>query len=182
MSKPLRFTLHKLLLQYLRLSDGGQLLAKIHQSSKVMGRVQAVIPNSPKAEQMILMMNKNFPAYAGNVLRDQGLPEPFLMELFRCSCCPTMLAEMESCTWDADSGILTNSRETKENNNLAELKKAAWYKNAFENLGAPKWGGLKPPPESLFNLEEDRSVKTIHLRNKNWLAPATGGSTPPQKK
>ncbi len=65
MSKPLRFTLRKLLLQYLRLSDGGQLLAEIHQSSKVMGRVQVVVPNSPEAEQMILMMNKKFPATWG---------------------------------------------------------------------------------------------------------------------
>jgi hypothetical protein len=94
---------------------------------------------------MILMMNKNFPAYVGNVLHDQGLPEPFLMELFRRSCCPTMMAKMELCTWDADSGILTTLQETEENNNLAELEKAAWYKNAFKNLGAAKQGGLKPP-------------------------------------
>jgi hypothetical protein len=181
MSSPLRFTLRKLLLQYLRLSDGGQLLAEIHQSSDVMGRVQAVIPNSPEAEQMILMMNKNFPAYVGNVLRDQGLPEPFLIELFRRSCCPTMLAEAESCKWDADSGILTTPRETEENNNLAELEKAAWYKDAFADLGAAKKGGLKPPPEALFNLDGDRSVKTIHHRNENRPAPAAGGSTPPRK-
>jgi hypothetical protein len=93
-----------------------------------------------------------------------------------------MMAEMESCTWDADSGILTTLQETEENNNLAELEKAAWYKNAFKNLGAAKQGGLKTPPESLFNLNEDRSVKTIHLCNKNWLAPAAGGTPPPQKK
>jgi hypothetical protein len=146
-----------------------------------MGRVQAVIPNSPEAEQMILMMNKNFPAYVGNILRDQGLPEPFLIELFRRSCCPTMLAEMGSCTWDPDSGILTTPREVEENKNLAELEKAAWYKDAFKDIGAAKKGGLKPPPESLFNLDEDRSVNTIHLRNKNRPAPAAGGSPPPQK-
>jgi hypothetical protein len=42
-----------------------------------MGLVQAVIPNTPKAERMILMMNKNVPVYVGNVLKDQGIPEPF---------------------------------------------------------------------------------------------------------
>ncbi len=41
---------------------------------------------------------------------------------------------------------------------------------------------LNPRPESLFNLDKDRFVKTIHLRTKNWLAPAAGGLTPPQKK
>ncbi len=85
MSMPLRFTLRRLLLQHVRLNDGCQLLAEIHQSSDVMGRVQAVIPNIPEAEQMVLMMNKNFSAYMGHVLHDQGLPKTLLMEIFRCS-------------------------------------------------------------------------------------------------
>jgi hypothetical protein len=125
MSMPLCFTLHKLLLQYVRLSNGHQLLAEIHQSSNVMGRVQAVIPNTPEAKQMILMMNKNFPAYMGHVLRNQGLPKTFLMELFRRSCCSTMISETGLCTWDPDSGVLTTSQESANNQNLAELKKAA---------------------------------------------------------
>ncbi len=178
LSTPLRFTLRKLLLQYIRLSNGCQLLAEIHQSSNVMGRVQAVIPNTPEAKQMILMMNKNFPAYVGHLLRDQGLPDDFLIELFNCSCCPTMILEMGSCTWDSDSGILTTPQESAENQNLAELEKVAWYKDAFKDLGTAKQGRLKPPPESLFNLDEDRSIKTIHLHNDNWLL-STGGSSPP---
>jgi hypothetical protein len=182
MSMPLCFTLRKLLLQHVRLSDWCQLLAEIHQSSNMMGRVQAVIPNTPEAEQMVLMMNKNFPAYMGHVLRDQGLPKTFLMEIFRCSCCPTMMSEMGLCIWDPNSGVLTTLQESAENYNLAELEKAAWYKDAFEDLGAVKQGGLKPPPESLFNLDEDRSIKTIHLCNDNRLAPAADGLPPPQKK
>jgi hypothetical protein len=79
LTTPLRLTLHKLLLQYIQLINEHQLLAEIHQSGLVMGKVQAVIPNTPEAEQMILMMNKNFPAYVGHVLRDQGLPDGFLM-------------------------------------------------------------------------------------------------------
>jgi hypothetical protein len=79
---PLQLSLRKILLQYIRLSNGHQLLAKIHQSGGVMGKVQAVVPNTPEAEQMILMMNKNFPDFVGYALGDQGLPEDFLMELF----------------------------------------------------------------------------------------------------
>jgi hypothetical protein len=75
MNTTLHFILHQVLLHYVRLSDGHQLLAEVHQSNNVMGCVQAVIPNTPEAEQMILMMNKNFPACIGNVLRDQGLPD-----------------------------------------------------------------------------------------------------------
>jgi hypothetical protein len=35
-----------------------------------MAPVKAVAPNTPKAERMIVMMNKNFPSYIGNVLKD----------------------------------------------------------------------------------------------------------------
>jgi hypothetical protein len=77
MHTTLCFTLCQILLRYVCLSDGHQLIAEVHQSYDVMGRVQAIIPNTPEAEQMILMMNKNFPAYMGNVLHDQGMPNVF---------------------------------------------------------------------------------------------------------
>ncbi len=103
---------------------------------------------------MILMMNKNFPAYIGNVLQDQGLPDSFLLELFKCLCCPTMISEMSLCTWDPNSGVLTTLGESEDNQNLADLNRAAWYKNAFEDLGPAKKGGLKtpPPPLSLSSI------------------------------
>jgi hypothetical protein len=82
-------SLHHVLLCYLHLSDGHQLIAEVHQSNEIMGPVQAVIPNTPGAEWMIVMMNKNVPAYIGNVLKDQGMPESFLMELVKNSCCLT---------------------------------------------------------------------------------------------
>jgi hypothetical protein len=147
-----------------------------------MGKVQAVVPNTPEAEQMILMMTKNFPAYVGYVLRDQGLPDGFLMELFRRTCCPTMISEMALCTWDPDSGTLTTTRKVDERKNLAELEKASWYKNAFEDIGTVKLSNPKPPPELLFNLDEDRSIKTIHLSNEARLSLKEGGSQPLQKK
>jgi hypothetical protein len=179
---PLRLLLRKILLQYIRLSDGHQLLVEIHQSGGVMGIVQAVVPNTPEAEQMILMINKNFPAYVGYVLHGQGLPDGFLMELFRCTCCPTMFSEMASCTWDPDSGTLTTACKADKRKNLAELEKASWYKNAFEDIGTVKRSNPNPPPELLFNLDEDRSIKTIHLRNEARLSLKEGGSQPLQKK
>jgi hypothetical protein len=51
------------------------MIAEIHQAKEPMVPVQAVVLNTPEAECMIAMMNKNFPAYIGNVLRGQELPE-----------------------------------------------------------------------------------------------------------
>jgi hypothetical protein len=108
-----------------------------------MGKVQAVIPNTP-------VMNKNFPAYVGHVLCDQGLSDGFLMELFQHLCCVTMISKMASCTWDPDSGTLTTAHEADERKNLAELEKASWYRDAFEDIGAVKRSNSKPPPRVTF--------------------------------
>jgi hypothetical protein len=75
-----------------------------------------------------------------------------------------MMSKMSLCTWDPDSGVLVTLQESVDNQNLADLKRAAWYKNAFEDLGPAKQGSHKtpaPPPESLFNLNKDCSIKTI---------------------
>ncbi len=40
---PLRFSLHQVLLSFVKLGDGHRLFAKVHQSNEVMGQVQAVV-------------------------------------------------------------------------------------------------------------------------------------------
>jgi hypothetical protein len=60
-----------------------------------------------------------------------------------------LLSEMSTCTWDPDTGILTTQRESSENNNLEEMEKAAWFKDAFADLGLDEDGPTKklaPPP------------------------------------
>jgi hypothetical protein len=72
--KIMAIPLRTVLLKYLCLSNGHQLIVEMHQSKEPMAPVQAVVPNTPKVEHVIVMMNKNFPSYVGNVLKDQGLP------------------------------------------------------------------------------------------------------------
>ncbi len=112
------------LLCYLWLSDGHQLIAEVHQSDEIMGLVQAVIPNTPEAKRIILMMNKNVPSYIGNVLRDRGMPETFLIELVRASCCPTQVSEMANCSWDSDNGTFMTHQEEAEEKNQVVLETA----------------------------------------------------------
>ncbi len=57
-----------------------------------------------------------------------------------------MIAEMDSCKWDPDTGTLTTVQEANEKKNLAELEEAAWYKDAYEDIGAAKWSKSNPPP------------------------------------
>jgi hypothetical protein len=97
------FSMRSTLLRFLKLSDGHQLIAEIHQEAGPMGKVQAVIPNSfPEAERMVGMLNKNFPAYMGFYLRDNDFPDDFIKELLKRSCCQeTALQEADGCRWDS---------------------------------------------------------------------------------
>ena len=95
------------MLNYTKMSNGHQLIAEVHQASTLVGSVHIVVPNSPEAERMVVMMNKNLPAYVGNVLKDQGLPESYLFELVRRSCCPVMVAKISQCKRDQDTCTLS---------------------------------------------------------------------------
>ncbi len=132
---------------------------------------------------MIVMMNKNSKAYKGNVLKDQGMPESFLMELVKNFCCPTQVLEICNYTWEPNTGTLTTVLEAEEEKTCFVLEMTLWFKNAFANLGTSAKGNPKkqaPHPETLFNLDEDWSVKTVH-QCQEQAAVTTAGSTPPRK-
>jgi hypothetical protein len=127
-----------ILLCYLGLSDGHQLIAEVHQSNDIMGPVQAVIPNTPEAERMTLMMNKIVPTYIGNILKDQRMLELFLMDLVKNFSCPTQVSEIMICTWNPDTGTLMTRQEAAEEDNPLVLETAPWFHDVFTELGACK--------------------------------------------
>jgi hypothetical protein len=173
-------TLRQVLRKSLKIADGNLLFAQLHQLSP-MSPVYAVSPNTPQSEQMIHMMNKNFPAYLTFVLQDQRLPKDFISELIRKSCCQTKAKEIHLCTWDSEKMILTTPKD-KSTDAGQSIAQASWFKDAFADLNIAKKGKGRlpaPPPESLFNLAADRSVKTIH--DKPASTPKEGKKRPPNK-
>jgi hypothetical protein len=155
---------------------------EVHQANGVMGPVQAVIPNTPEVERMIVMMNKNFPAYIGDALWDQGFDGGFLWESLKATCCQTKLVECEQCTWDKETRTLMTQKEKAQEKTDLDLENALWFKDAFSGLDLESGRGKKqqaPPPEALFYLDGERSIKTIHERH---VAKATAGSPPPKEK
>ena len=52
-------SLFHVLYKYVKMDDGHSLIAEAHQKGH-MGSVDIVIPNTPEAETMVAMMNKNF--------------------------------------------------------------------------------------------------------------------------
>jgi hypothetical protein len=171
------------LLRYLCLSNGHQLIAEIHQAAgEAMGAAQGVVPDTPEAKRMIGMLNRNFPAYVGNVLKDQDLPEDFLQELLRKSCCQLLVSEINHCKWDAKTGTITTLSKLKQDKSALDPQTTSWYRDAFADLALNEGNKKKlaPPPESLFNcldLDGTCSIGTIHKHHMRAKQP---GSPPPR--
>jgi hypothetical protein len=106
------------------------------------------------------------------------------MELFRQSCCQTMISEIQSTSWDSKTGTLTTEKELAQDKTIADLEKAAWFKDAFSDLNLNQsLKGMKqpaPPPEALFDLDGERPIKTIHERHMHRTTTTT--ESPPPKK
>ena len=72
--------LRHVLYNYFNMEDGHSLIAKAHQRG-YMGSVNIVIPNTPEAETMVEMMNKQLHAYLMFYIEDQGLDKGFVRKL-----------------------------------------------------------------------------------------------------
>jgi hypothetical protein len=90
---------------------------------------------------------------------------------------------MGALHWDSDTGTLTTAKELAQDKTTADLEKAAWFKDAFSGLDLDKSKGTKQPAtplETLFDLDGERLIKTIHERHMHRTTTTTG-SPPPKK-
>jgi hypothetical protein len=161
-------SLRGLMLKHLRLNDGMQLIAELHQASGLMGKVFAVINQHPEAERMVAMMKKNIAAYLINVFQDRGFKLSFIRELVKISCDTTLFANADACIWNKDTGVLTTLQEKESGDAMRDLASALWYRDAFAGLnltGGPKAKRQPPPPDAMFDID-GRSMGTIHEKQQ----------------
>ncbi len=116
------------------MNDGCPAIAEAHQQDLSMP-THLIILNTPEAEKLIGMMNKNLPAFLFYTLKEQGLPDDFLAELLQRSCEATMLADMSRCKWDAATKTLTTMDECKKAEKKKAFESAAWFKDEFGLIG-----------------------------------------------
>ena len=163
-------SLRQVLLKYLKMSDGTSLIAEIHQRG-LMGIVEIIVPNTAEAEAMVLMMNRQFAAYCYNALQKSELDVNFIKSILKEACCPTLFAKIHDCVWDAETCSISTPEQIADEKRMAEIEKAAWYRDEF---GKHMVDGMKKvknytDPEALYNLDGERSVKTLHTRNDRKL-------------
>ncbi len=159
-------SLRQVLLKYLKMSNGTSLVAEIHQRG-LMGIVEIVVPNTAEAEAMVMMMNRHFPAFCYNYFTKNGMTEKFVKALLKEACCPTLIASINTCVWDSETNTISTPEQLADDARMAEIEKAAWYKDEF---GKQMVNGMKKlkkytDPESLYNLDGERSVRMLHARS-----------------
>ncbi len=115
-----------------------------------------VIQNSAEVESLFSRMNHQLPAFLLHYLQEKGLLKDFVIELLRKSCDPTLLDAAFKCTWDAKDHVVTRPENS-------------WYKDMINmhlvtSQRSPKKAHIAP--EARYDLDADRSVKTINVHKK----------------
>jgi hypothetical protein len=161
------YSLRYALMNFIKMSDGRPAIAEAHQRS-ISTPTHLVVPNTPEAERIVNMMNKNLPAYLYHSLIEHGLPQEFVEDLLDHSCEATMLAERHRCKWDTATKTLTTAEDSIEAEKVKAFEGAAWFRDEFGLLGknATRNQTRYVPPEALFDLDDAESRKTIHDRHR----------------
>jgi hypothetical protein len=162
-----QLSLRQVLLKYMKMSDGHSLIAEIHQRGPL-GVVEVIIPNTAEAESMVMMMNRHFPAFCYHYLTTRiGMGDVFVKALLKEACCPTLFATINQCKWDADTSTISTQEQEEEEKRMAEFEKAAWYRDEFGKHMVSNLKKVKKytDPEALYDLDGERSVKTLNARN-----------------
>jgi len=171
----LRYALYR----FMKLEDGHSLFAELHQESPL-ASVDAVIPNTPEAETMVLMMKRNIGAFLSFYL-DGKMDARFKTDLLKASIDPSLLHEIEHCTWDPKTKVLITPNEEKAKE-ARTIEDAAWYHDEFAALtGAEGKKGKKKKTyataEMLYDMDGDQLVQTLHNRPGKGYAGSPGAAT-----
>jgi hypothetical protein len=171
------YSLQYVLLNYLKMKEGYPMITEAHQED-ILKPIHIILPNTPEAERMVGMTNKNLLALLWHMLIKQGLPEDFITGLLNKSCKARMLPEVTKCQWNTNFRTLTTVDEMNREEETKAFKGASWFKDEFGLLAK----GLKQKKcatlEALFNLDGGGSVKTIHNCHKEPIVPQ---GTPPRR-
>jgi hypothetical protein len=140
------------------------LFAEIHQKQSG-GVVEAVVPNTKKeADAMVGSMNWQMPAF---------IKHYFVTRLVVAACCPMLVGEINTVTWDAEVLDLITAEDADDDACLSSFEKTNWFIDIDKLCVSPKKKKSYTTPEALFLLDEASLVTTLlHAKNDNKCAAA----------
>lgn len=167
-------TLRQILIRHYRTKDGeSPLFAEVHQS-QANTAVEAVVPNVKSAEIVVLAMNKHMAGYLKHSLLDRSLAADLVTRLVVASCDATLVAGLNTVTWDSERQEITTANEKDNDDRLSAFEKGGHYIDIDKLRISPvkKHMANYTAPEALFNLDETNSVTTLHAKNDAKRAAA----------
>jgi len=157
-------TLRYVMYNYLKMPDNRSLFAEIHQNG-LFGTVQVVVPKTPEAERLVLMINKQPAVFFSHYLKDRDLDGPFVDALVNESVDASFRHTMDRCQWDAATLTITTPEDAQREKEQ-EIEAAAWYRDEYGSHMKSKDKQKKQKeyaaPEALYDMDDEHTFHTIH--------------------
>jgi hypothetical protein len=90
------------------------------------------------------------------------MPEDFIKDLLGKLCEASLVADVYKCSWDRKTRTLTTKEEEEKDEETKAFESAPWFRDEFGFLGKKDQGKKHINPKALFNLDGNKSYKTIH--------------------
>ncbi len=149
------------LLYRITLENKASLFLQLSQRSS--GEVDAVIPNTVKAELMAKRMNIQIAAWCHFYWKDTNPgAEKFYCKLSDRAFSQVLLHKIGNCTWDSALKAVTSPSAQSEMSAIAEFEQQDWVKLLTQDSGEQWPKKARINPNAAFPFQDNFSVRTIH--------------------
>ncbi len=141
------------------------------------GKVDAIIPNTAKAELLAERMNVQIAAWCHFYWKDSNPEaERFYRKLSDRAFSQVLLHELCDCTWDSKLKAVTSPSTQLEMSAVAEFKQQDWVKLLSQDSGRRQPTNAHIDPNVAFPFQDEFFVGTIHRANQKTSTPGTAAA------
>ena len=156
----------EILPKVLKVAGGFPLIAEIYQIHPGC-EAEVIFLDCPEGHHIIAQLQKNPAAYLYHALKNT-VDEPSVRRMVVGFCEAVYVDEIDACEWNEETSTLTIPSE-KEGNKTLEHKDSPFWKFAIELVEKDEYekkNKKKFNPDSFIDLDNVRSIKSIHNRSK----------------
>ena len=138
--------------------------------------VHIVHPNIPEGEVLATSLQKQPAVFIKHHLLDQKVDEEFIQRFLDTFVDAQFIHDIQNCKGDSETQTLLTKEEQDQDNQVTNLEAQAWYQDVVKQYKQVKEKDRKAntyaAQEALFNLDDEMSTKTMHVRNDKKAAEA----------
>jgi hypothetical protein len=141
----------------------------LQQSQRTSGKVDAIIPNTPKVE-----LNVQIAAWCHFYWKETNPDtERFFRKLLDRAFSQVLLHEISDCTWDSSLKAFTSPSAQSEISAIAEFEQQDWIKLLAHNNHPQQMTKKHVDLNVAFPFQDDFLVGSIHEGNAKAATPST---------